>query len=306
MFCFLGFILFLYFAYHETLNFVWDEYVYSLNYIAGIAAIGGLFYYMFERVEILGKAIIYAVAWKSVWVLNAFGFEAGLGQFGYLDGTNELGLAVTGSRIGIILACTGIQSIAIFVGILVVTKSNRELWVPWSKKFIDKEIPEDIQASRLRSWLWVRKQERVKKVIDMSDRTRFFRSFMYTIPIIYVLNIFRNVLIIWGTHHEVLGPDTFDIAHNQLSKYLSLGVLIIMIYILFELLPEFMEGIMGLLDLPKRTHKGMVKDGLIEAEESEDEQVLSEKSEKKKIDHNPIKDKVIETKSKQKAKKVVK
>jgi exosortase/archaeosortase len=72
-FCFLGFVLFLYFTYHEILNLRWSEYVYSLNYIAGVIAVAGLFYYLFERVEFLAKGLIYIVAVKSVWVLNLFG-----------------------------------------------------------------------------------------------------------------------------------------------------------------------------------------------------------------------------------------
>lgn len=105
----------------------------------------------------------------------------------------------------------------------------------------------------------------------MTDRTRFLRAFVYTIPIIYILNVFRNVLIIHGTVNEVLGPNTFYIAHHQLSKYLSLVVLIIMVFIVFELLPECLEGIMGLIDLPKRTSRGMVEDGFIKIKPKEPE-----------------------------------
>ncbi|WP_455391828.1 archaeosortase A [[Eubacterium] cellulosolvens] len=276
VFCFLGFVLFLYFSFHEVLNVRWNEYLYSLNYIAGVSAVAGIFYYLFERVEPLTKGLIYIVASQSVWVLRLFGVDTGLGEFGTSVDTSEISLGVTGTGIGIILACTGIQSIAIFVGILIVTKSDRSLWAPWTKRFLKKDMPEKIKYSRLRRWLWERKKVRLRKVLKMTDRGRFIRVFLVTIPVIYVLNIFRNALIIWGTKNEVLGTNTFNIAHNYLSKGLSLVVLIILLFIVFELLPEALEGIMGLLDLPKRVRRGMVKDGFIEFEDNKVDKATEE------------------------------
>ncbi len=272
MFCVLGFILFLYFAFHESLSYIWDEYIFSLNYIAGIVAVGGLFYYIIERFEPFTKGLIYIVASQSIGVLNLFGSNYSLGQFGYDPITNELSIEIVGSSIGIILACTGIQSIAIFIGILLVTRPDRKLWESSSKKYLQEKPAKEIKRFKLKLWLWEYRKKRMNKVLHMTDRQRFFRAFLYTIPIIYVLNIFRNVTIIWGVQNEVLGPAdvTFDIAHNYLSKILSLGVLIIMVFIVFELLPECQEGIIGLLDLPNRVQKGMVKDGFIEPIEPKD------------------------------------
>jgi exosortase/archaeosortase family protein len=302
MFCFLGFVLFLYFTFHEILNIMWNESLYSLNYIAGITAVAGIFYYMFERIE---PFLIYIVTWKTVGILKLIGFDAGIGGFGCSVDTNEIALAITGTNEGIILACTGIQSIAIFIGVLIVTKSNRKLWVPWTKDFIKKEAPKEIKKSRLRNWFWVRKQARLKKVLNMTDRGRFIRTFVYTIPIIYILNIFRNVSIIYGTELQVLGENTFYIAHNYLSKFLSLVVLIILLFIVFELLPEALEGVMGLMDLPKRTRKGMVKDGFIEFEkkkEPEEEENIPDQAKEHGSEKRGIRDK---DHKKKKAKKTI-
>lgn len=266
IFCLLGFILFIYFAFHELLNYLWDEYVISLNYIAGIVSVGGLFYYIIEKFEPLTKGLIYSVASQSIGVLNLFGSNYSLGSFSRDSFTNELSLGIIGTEIGIILACTGIQSIAIFVGILIVTRPNKKIWVSYHKEYIKEKPDKEIKDSKMRFWLWNYKKKRMNNVIKMSNRQRLLRVFMYTIPVIYVLNIFRNVTIIWGVENEVLGSpmQTFDIAHNYLSKFLSLGVLMIMVFITFELLPECQEGIIGLLDLPNRVQPGMVKNGLIE------------------------------------------
>ena len=266
IFCFLGFVAFLYFSYHELLNISWDEYLYSLNYIAGVISVASLIYYSIEKIEFLGKALIYIVAQNSIWVGNLFGMDLSIGTFTPYSLFSEPSLSINGTRISIILACTGIQSIAIFLGVLIVTRSNRKLWVPWVKKFLKKPIPGETKKSTFLTWQWNNKKKRLRKVMNMSDRSRFFRAFMYTVPVIYILNIFRNGLIIWGTENEVLGPDTFHLAHNVLSKFLSLGVLIILLFLVFDLLPESLDGIMGLMNLPKRTNKGMVKDGFIKVE----------------------------------------
>ena len=286
LFCLLGFFLFIYFAYHESLNIRWNEYLYSLNYIAGIVAVGGLFYYAIEKFEPLAKGLIYVVASHSVWLGNIFGVDASLGNFSYDTGMNEFhlqidGTGVNGIPISIILACTGIQSMAIFIGILIATKPNRALWVPGTKRFLKEKTPKDIKSSTLSNKLWTWKKKRTKKVMNMSDTNRFIRVFLYTIPIIYILNIFRNALIMYGHVNSVLGPNTFDIAHNYLSKILSLGVLVIMAFIVFELLPECREGIIGLVDLQYRKQKGLVKDEFVDLDKVDElEKQKSEQTDK--------------------------
>jgi exosortase/archaeosortase family protein len=283
VFCLLGFILFVYFAYHESLNYKWNEYLFPLNYIAGIAATGGLFYYLFERIEPLSKALIYTVAAQSTWLFNLFGYDAKLLDFSFdhefflpIEGTEYNGI-----RISIILACTGIQSIAIFVGILLVTKSNRTIWEPWSKKQLNEAMPNKVASSKISTWLWNWRNKRLKKVIDMTDRSRYIRSFIYTVPVIYILNLFRNALIMYGHVNATLGPSTYDITHNYLSKILSLVVLIIMVFLIFELLPECREGIIGLIDLKYRIKPGLVKDGFVDLDKVDE---MEERLEKKQAE----------------------
>jgi archaeosortase A (PGF-CTERM-specific) len=287
LFCLFGFILFLYFTYHEALNFKWNEYLYPLNYIAGVAAVSGLFYYIIERFEPLAKGLIYVVASQSVWLYNLFGYNATLTSFSYDIGANEYFLPIAGTeyegmRISIILACTGIQSIAIFIGILIVTRSNRSLWAPWTKKFLAKPAPEEIIHSKFKTWLWHRKKNRLNRVLNMSDRGRYIRVFLYTVPVVYILNIFRNALIMYGHVNATLGPDTYNIAHNYLSKGLSLFVLIILIFLVFEILPECQEAIIGLFDLPKRLMPGMVKDGFVDIDAWEEKMKKRKKTNLKK------------------------
>ncbi len=259
--------LFLYFAYHEYLNYKWDENLIPLRFLAGAAFVAGMFYYIIEKVEILTKGLIYIVSVKSVWILNLFGYNVGIGGFDQIPPFNELGLDLIHSDVYIILACTGIQAIALFIGAIIVTKTDRTLWQDWAKDVLEDKDLEDPDKDKpigfkltLRNW----KKDRLKKLLNMSDSSRKWRAFMYTGPVIYIINLFRNAGIIYATNEQVLGPDTFNIAHHYIGKFLSLFVLIILVIIVFEVLPEFQEYILGVMDLPRRNKRGMVVDGFVE------------------------------------------
>jgi exosortase/archaeosortase family protein len=262
----LAFPLFLYFAYHEYLNHKWKEELIPTRFFAGVSFVSGMLYYIIEKVEIFSKGLIYIVAVKSVWILNAFGYPGGVGEFDYIPPYNELGLDITSSSVYIILACTGIQAIAMFIGIVIVTKTDRSMWKDWAQDLVEDK---DIDKSKLRkisgfsltlrNW----KKKRTKKLLKMSDSERKWRAFLYTGPVIYFINLFRNASIIYATNEALLGPDTFTITHHYIGKALSLIVLIIMVFIVFEILPEFQEAVIGVLDLHHRKKKGDVEKGFV-------------------------------------------
>jgi archaeosortase A (PGF-CTERM-specific) len=78
--------------------------------LARAASVGGLIYFLFAEVEFLNTGIISAVTDQVVWMLGKFGSpveQVAWNQF-----------AVNGSVVEIILACTAIESIALFSGII--------------------------------------------------------------------------------------------------------------------------------------------------------------------------------------------
>ena len=87
----------------------------------------------------------------------------------------------------------------------------------------------------------------------------------------------------YGHVNATLGPDTYNIAHNYLSKFLSLIVLVIMVFLIFELLPECREGILGLLDLKDRVKSGLVKDGFVDLEKVDE---IDKRFKKKQNENN--------------------
>ncbi len=75
------------------------------------------------------------------------------------------------------------------------------------------------------------------------------KSLLIVVPTIYVANVFRNVMIIYLTYEDIT---SFHVAHNQIAKAGSVILLVILMLIVFEIMPEFYENIMSVISLPKR------------------------------------------------------
>ena len=107
--CIAGVYVFFYLAYHEWLSMKRKENIGCLNWIAGASAIAGFIYFIIELTP-LASWLIETVAVQSGWLLNIF-----IGNVS-VQGT---GIYYEGSRIvNIIFACTAVQSMVIFVGMI--------------------------------------------------------------------------------------------------------------------------------------------------------------------------------------------
>ncbi|PWB56459.1 MAG: archaeosortase A [Candidatus Methanoperedenaceae archaeon] len=74
------------------------------------ASISGLIYFLFAEVELLNRWIISTVAGQGAWLIGKFDFPVTNAAWNYI--------AVNGLVVEIILACTAIESIALFSGII--------------------------------------------------------------------------------------------------------------------------------------------------------------------------------------------
>lgn len=107
--CVIGVYVLFYIAYHEWLSIERNINVSCLNWIAGASGIAGLIYFVIER-TFIADLLIKEVAWESASVLNLIvGNSYANGDVIFLDGS----YVVT-----IIFACTAIQSMVIFVGMI--------------------------------------------------------------------------------------------------------------------------------------------------------------------------------------------
>jgi len=107
--CVIGVYVLFYIAYHEWLSIERNKNVSCLNWIAGASGIAGLIYFVIER-SFIADLLIKEVAWESAGVLNLIvGNSYANGDVIFLDEN----YVVT-----IIFACTAIQSMVIFIGMI--------------------------------------------------------------------------------------------------------------------------------------------------------------------------------------------
>ena len=88
-------------------------------------------------------------------------------------------------------------------------------------------------------------------VLDV-ERKRRIRALLFTVPIIHILNLFRNAGLICMPRSyegwEYLGLSMFEFGHSYASRVVSLFAMFIMAIAMFELLPELHRHILRLLE----------------------------------------------------------
>ncbi len=218
--------VFLFVAWQEYLSYRWDEDNESLKWITGTAFVAGLIYYGFDRIPALSAGIIWVTAAESIWMgqLFGYGWEMSVGAT-FWD--PHVAVDIENASVRIILACTGIEAIVIFVGAIFATQMRRD---PWA----DYRDPDQPRFLRLRA---------------MSPRERALRALLITTSIIWVGNLMRNVMIIFLV--EEWGWD-FDFVHADLGKSLSFVILLVLAFVTFNLMPEMLDNIAGIADLVRR------------------------------------------------------
>lgn len=78
--------------------------------------------------------------------------------------------------------------------------------------------------------------------------SRKIRAFLVSVPVIYILNLFRNVFVTVSFAYSWFGENSFYIAHHVVAKILSTIALIVIAYMVFRFLPELAELIYSLKD----------------------------------------------------------
>jgi len=170
----------------------------SISMASTAAAIGGLSYFVFSEIPSMNTWIISTVTDQTIWVASLFGV-----MITRLDWNL---IAVNGFKVEIILACTAIESIALFIGIIASVRA------PFK---------------------------------------RLASAFLVSVPVIYGLNLIRNVFVVGAYGMTWFGdPDmSFYIAHTLIAKTGSLVALFIIAYAVLKILPEIVDMIDGILNL---------------------------------------------------------
>lgn len=161
--------------------------------LTSASALGALVYFPFANIDSLNTWIIGGVTSQVFWVLQYFDVPA------YMKAWNMITL--NGYTVEIILACTAIESIALFMGLIGAVRA---------------------------------------------PLSRLAMAFIVSVPVIYILNLIRDIFVVVAYGEQWFGADSFIIAHNYIAKAGSGIALFIISYVVLQILPELFEMIDGL------------------------------------------------------------
>ena len=176
--------------------------------VTAFSALSALFYFPFAIDPWLKRGIISVVADQTVALGNMLGFK--------IEKLSFNKIALNGKYVEIILACTGIESMALFAGATLGVKA---------------------------------------------DLKRRLKAFMISVPVIYILNLFRNVFVVVAYGNEWFGEDSFYIAHHVICKILATIALVLISLGVFRFLPELADLIYNLKEELVEVWKHDRKDG---------------------------------------------
>lgn len=165
----------------------------SCDWATSAVAIGGFAYFPFAEIDLLREFLIGGTAALTLLLLQALDVPAVAGG----------GSVITlyGRSVEIVLACTAIESIALFAGVVLSVRA------PLRRK-----------AAAL----------------------------LASVPVIYGLNLLRNVFVVVAYGEGWFGENSFYLAHHVIAKAGSAVALFAIAYVVFLLLPELLEMIDGL------------------------------------------------------------
>jgi len=129
-----------YLAIHEYLSIRWNSKYEPLRWLAAMTVVAGGIYFFVERVPLLSGWLIQVVAEQSIWILNSLDIPTSLGSLDYGEGSRyyrpvsenqQVQISIEGDEwrnpdskfVTIVLACTALQSMIIFVGGVICTKA---------------------------------------------------------------------------------------------------------------------------------------------------------------------------------------
>ncbi len=174
----------------------------TLREVTAFSALACIIYFPFVFIPSLNSAIIEMTAFLSASLGRMLGYPM-LAQ-GHI-------IELNGSTIEIILACTAIESMALFTGATLGIKA---------------------------------------------DKRRKLKAFLISVPVIYFLNLFRNVFVAVSFAYSIFGEESFYIAHHVIAKAFSFLALLVIAYAVFRVLPELTELIYSLKEEMIRGVKG--------------------------------------------------
>jgi len=209
---FIALPLFAYFGYNEYLSQKWEEDPEVMRFLAGGISIASLIYFGIQRIPLLTGLLVRIVTEHTVFFSNLIGYDFTVGGIDYV-GNPRFYRTIYDENIRVLIDGTNISIILACTGLQVMAAAT--------------------------GLISSTKAKLKPKVI----------SLLIVLPTVYIANVARNVMIIYLTTEDIV---SFDTAHNEIAKTGSVIVLIVLLLIVFEIMPEFYDNIMSVVKLPKR------------------------------------------------------
>lgn len=162
----------------------------SCDWASCAVAIGGFAYFPFAELAPLRDWLISETAKLTLLLLGAFDVPA-------VTGGGSV-IILNGHSVEIVLACTAVESMALFAGVV-----------------LSVEAPLKRKVAAL----------------------------LASVPVIYALNLFRNIFVVVAYGEEWFGENSFYLAHNVIAKAGSAVALLAIAYVVLMLLPELLDMI---------------------------------------------------------------
>jgi len=247
--CLLALPFYTYLGYHEYLSYIWEEEDKSLKWITGASFFAGGLYFLIDKVPIFSGYLIYGVAEQTVGLINLFGYDYGVGSINYAG--NPLWYRTNYNEISV-------QIIGSRASLVQACTAIQSMLIFIAAIYC-------VQAQKKQKW----------------------KAFFATVPVIYVLNLIRNIGIIYMM--DELGW-SYDVAHNTVGKGGSFIALIILAFVAFKLLPELLDNIWGIIDLKDRQKKKEVSEKKEEGEQEKEveEEELEEEEQGKVVEEEGL------------------
>ncbi|UCE73984.1 MAG: archaeosortase A [Methanomassiliicoccales archaeon] len=246
--CILALPFYAYLGYHEYLSYEWNEENESLKWVAGASFLAGGLYFLIDKIPLLSGYLILGVAVQTVWLINLFGYGYGVGEINYAD--NPLWYRTNFNEISVEIVGSNVSIIQSCTAIQSMLIFIAAIYC--------------VQAQTRRKW----------------------NAFFATVPIIYFLNLIRNISVIYMM--DDLGW-SYEFSHHTVGKGASFLALIVLAFIAFKLLPKLLDNILGIIDLKDREKKKEAGEKELRKEdESEQESKNEQESEGEKESEDEI------------------
>lgn len=202
-------------AYHEYLSYKWNEEYEPLKFFAGVAFFAAVIYFTVERIPLISGGLIKLVTDQTVWISNLGGGSYISGPISYAG--NSIWYKITINEVYVPIINANIDIILACTGIHAIAVTFSVV------------------------------------ACTHAPRNKKYKAIGILFPTIYIVNLLRNVAIIY--FYDGLGWD-FDFVHSYIGKTISLVTLFVLIIVVFIMLPELYENINGVFELPWRKAPG--------------------------------------------------